>query len=732
MYEGGSIVSIPKISVIIPVYNGEKYLEQCLESLERQTLKEFEVICVDDGSVDSSLDILNRYMKADDRFNVIHQSNQHAGVARNNGMKQARGEYIIFLDSDDFFDETLLEKTYQKGKENEADIVLFGGRKYNSKTGEFQEAPYYFHRDYLGDLTVFSRKDIPEKIMLVSSPAPWTKLYRRQFVIDEKLEFQNFPNSNDVYFTLLSLCIAERITYVDEALVSYRIGMTENIQSKKAKNPLCFLKAYEALFEELTRRNIFHEVEKSYVDVTLSGCVFNLDTIKNDSARLAIYREINSDSFQKTNALNHPLDFYESQKNMYCVLGTKNALKWHEKRQSEHFDHNVVFVKENTLTEEPTVSVIIPVYNVEKYLKECLDSVINQTLASIEIICVNDGSDDNSLDILKEYGEIDARFTILSQNNSGQSAARNLAIKHAAGEYLYFMDSDDIIELDALEILYNRAKQDEADVVYCDGTSFSDSDECSEQVETYRNYYSRTHEYSGVYTGKLLMKEMLANEEYRVSPCLQMVRREHFIHNDCWFYEGIIHEDNYFNFRCMYSADRAAYIGKSLFRRRVRPDSTMTSNLSFAHVYGYFCCYLKMSEYLQNIEHDEDSEAALEISYRALSNARNVFSKLRADERFSYWGLKLYERTLFRAYVLDIDSVKRNLYVTRMKLQKTYDEKSEINRKLQITYKEKAERGIEIKELKETIKLLKLQQEKDYISICLRKIKKLIKKLLKK
>ena len=111
------------------------------------------------------------------------------------------------------------------------------------------------------------------------------------------------------------------------------------------------------------------------------------------------------------------------------------------------------------------ISVIIPVYNVEKYLKECLNSVINQTLKDLEIICVNDGSIDNSLKIMKEYALKDPRIKILSQKNQGVSEARNFGIKNATGEYVAFLDADDCVSLDFYEKLYTKAKETNSDIV---------------------------------------------------------------------------------------------------------------------------------------------------------------------------------------------------------------------------------------------------------------------------
>ena len=112
------------------------------------------------------------------------------------------------------------------------------------------------------------------------------------------------------------------------------------------------------------------------------------------------------------------------------------------------------------------ISVIVPVYNVSEYLAQCMDSIINQTFEDIEIICVNDGSTDDSLKILEEYSEKDERISIISQENQGQGVARNVGMNAARGNYIFFMDSDDFIKLNALELLHENAVSNNSDVVF--------------------------------------------------------------------------------------------------------------------------------------------------------------------------------------------------------------------------------------------------------------------------
>lgn len=229
-----------KVSVIVPVYNMERHLRRCLDSLLAQSLDDFEIICVDDGSTDSSGEILSEYAQKDERFEFIAQENRSAGAARNTGMKKASGEYLIFLDSDDFFDKDLLKKTYEKAKQDNSDIVLFGGYEFDQTTGTVTAADYLLNTDFAPE-GVFDSNRIPDSIYSISTPAAWLKLFRREFVLSLGIGFQELRNSNDVFFTSITLAMAERISILNEKLVYYRVGNAESTQAKKDSAPYCFL-----------------------------------------------------------------------------------------------------------------------------------------------------------------------------------------------------------------------------------------------------------------------------------------------------------------------------------------------------------------------------------------------------------------------------------------------------------------------------------------------------------
>lgn len=225
---------LPEISVIVPVYNADNYLEKTLNSILNQKFRNFELICVNDGSTDSSMEILKLYEKKDSRVVLLQQKKKGAGAARNFGFSIARGKYLIFLDSDALFSEELLLKTYEAAEKHQADIVAFNYSRFEENGKEIQ--CHGVHDDWLPqNIKVFNYKDCPYCIMTVISPVPWNKLYRRDFVEKNNLKFEEISSTNDITLAAVSLACAERITYILDSLVRYRSGHSGTISSTKGQ-----------------------------------------------------------------------------------------------------------------------------------------------------------------------------------------------------------------------------------------------------------------------------------------------------------------------------------------------------------------------------------------------------------------------------------------------------------------------------------------------------------------
>ena len=224
-----------KASVIIPVYNVEKYLRECLDSVTRQTLNDIEVICVDDGSTDGSLKILQEYTEKDKRIKVVSQQNKGAGTARNRGLTLAKGKYLYFMDSDDYCDKELLKKTVDMAEETGADIVAFHYYVFDEQ-GNMEKRNGYQKGKVPAVQKVISYRDLPDCIMSFINPTPWNKLYRRSFVENAGIRFEEISSTNDITFAGVSVAMAEKVALLNENLLYYRKGHSGTITSKKTKN----------------------------------------------------------------------------------------------------------------------------------------------------------------------------------------------------------------------------------------------------------------------------------------------------------------------------------------------------------------------------------------------------------------------------------------------------------------------------------------------------------------
>lgn len=263
----------PGVSVIVPIYNAEKTLAECLDSLLAQTLGDIEIICVDDGSRDASAGICDAYAGRDGRIRVIRQENGGAGTARNTGLAAARGEYLAFQDADDLYTRDALEAAYARAVRTQADIVLFGAELIDSSGKRIGEE----RLDTAAD--VFAAGDIPEYIFQTATCSPWNKLYRRVFIEERGLEFQSLRTANDLCFVYSALACADRIAALDRPLARHRMLRAGNLQTLKRKTPLDFLAALEGLRENLKRFGSWELFEQSFVNSALSHCVHNYQTL---------------------------------------------------------------------------------------------------------------------------------------------------------------------------------------------------------------------------------------------------------------------------------------------------------------------------------------------------------------------------------------------------------------------------------------------------------------------
>ena len=278
----------PAVSIIIPVYNTEKYLREALDSVLAQTMTDFEVLCVNDASPDSSLEILNEYAAKDPRVTVINsETNKGLAGARNLALPHAQGKYLLFLDSDDIFDPQLVEKSYTRAEETSADICVFGGERYYEDTGKRTPMPGLCRANLIPE-TVFSAKDHPNEIFSISTPSACNKLFRRDFINAEGIVFPNMRTCEDIPFSFTALGSAERITLLNEVLFSYR-QHGASLMHKQDNYPLAFYNALLELRSRLTARGLYEPLKTAFASFAAENCVFNLSIRKTAAGFLKTY-----------------------------------------------------------------------------------------------------------------------------------------------------------------------------------------------------------------------------------------------------------------------------------------------------------------------------------------------------------------------------------------------------------------------------------------------------------
>lgn len=234
-----------EVSVIIPVYNTEKYLRQCLDSVVNQTFKDIEIICVDDGSTDNSLEILKEYQKNDSRLIILQQNHIGAGEARNKGIEVAKGKYIGFLDSDDWFEPDMLEKMHQRATKFDADMVVCNSKNLSEKTNKFEKRTVYYPIDlFIAPLEKpFNYKDFPNDIIQMFGVEPWRHLFLKELITNNNIKFQNLKSCNDVYFSFVARVRANRIVVINEELIVHRIDHDGCITDKRWNHSINGIKA---------------------------------------------------------------------------------------------------------------------------------------------------------------------------------------------------------------------------------------------------------------------------------------------------------------------------------------------------------------------------------------------------------------------------------------------------------------------------------------------------------
>ncbi|MCD8142272.1 MAG: glycosyltransferase [Clostridiales bacterium] len=555
----------PKLSVIIPVYNAARYLRQTLDSVLNQSLRDIEVICVDDGSTDESPVILQEYAKKDSRVQLLRQENLHAGVARNAGMAVAKGEYLHFLDADDYMLDYALEAVYNKAVKYDLDCLKFGAVAYDEVRQATVELPSFtLDRLRPGDFHRLLTLDEDSPIYKVNV-APWNGIYRRSFLEEKGLQFNDLFCVNDRSFFCAVITNAGRMMLSRDRLVVHRVSLTDSLISVRAEHFDCHFRSIERISRQLTQDQVDE-------DTTLILMRKEFNDLLTWCQRYCDGSELGEQIAADTEA------FVASYDGLHPPLLQELYVEFHHKLAKEQLAEEEPAKELNLFREaceNPKVSVVLPIYNVEDYLNEALYSLSVQTLNEMEFICVNDGSTDGSMTIIKEYANVDKRFRILDGPNGGYGKAMNRGIDAARGKYLGILEPDDFVPAKMFQMLYRTASRNQVDFVKADFYIFTVNADGSlnrkrTNLADSAKYYDRVIDpWEDPSVFKLVMNTWAGIYS------LDFLNKNHIRHNET---PGASYQDNGFWFKTFACAHRIWFVHTPYYYyRRDNPNASMLS-----------------------------------------------------------------------------------------------------------------------------------------------------------
>lgn len=265
-----------RVSVVIPTYNVENYIRETLECFLKQTLRDIEIIVVDDGSTDRTREILREMREKDNRISVYEQENQGAGIARNYGLEHATGKYVYFFDGDDYCESDFLNKVVDKAEKTGADIVVFDYYRVDQKT---KRKKYYtgLNRALLPKGNpYFSYKEVPDRILTIVNPTPWNKLYNREYIVGTGLKYLGLSTTNDITFASLSVAMASKVVYFPKAFVYYRINRQDSITSQKQKRLNDVIAAVDSAVQQANQLEYAEKIQCAIVYFVIRNLHFSL------------------------------------------------------------------------------------------------------------------------------------------------------------------------------------------------------------------------------------------------------------------------------------------------------------------------------------------------------------------------------------------------------------------------------------------------------------------------
>ena len=288
----------PAVSVIVPTYNVGEFIAQCLDSVLAQTMGDFELVCVDDGSTDDTWSIVEERARRDGRVVALRQANAGPGAARNAGLESARGRYVYCLDADDYLERDMLAKCAKALDDTQADMALVAFRTYNQQVGRAFPAEWGMrHEDAFPSHPSgsFTWETAPDLFFETVQNVPWNKMVRRALLDERGIRFQELHLTEDLMYSLPAAVAAKSIVRIPQPLVVHREFAGTNAMADKGRHPLDFLEAFDALRVWLQEEGVYMPLRLAYQEWLLDAAYYNLPTYRDFDGFVAAYERLTAE-----------------------------------------------------------------------------------------------------------------------------------------------------------------------------------------------------------------------------------------------------------------------------------------------------------------------------------------------------------------------------------------------------------------------------------------------------
>ncbi len=564
-----------EITVGVPCYNMEGYVEHCIRSILDQSFTDFEIVAIDDGSTDGTGAVLDSLAADDRRLRVLRQENMGLGPTRNRIVREARGTFLAFVDADDWITPDCLEVSHRRAVADDLDIVALGWARIEDGTGRVLDK----RRDHRGRATGDRDGMRQAAFSGTLNLASWGSLVRRQLFLDNALLYPDCLHE-DIYVTPFLYFYGHRYGYVKRRLYCWRAHGGSITASVSESHIDGLAGVFGAWKERLSREGAYDEFRKA----TLKGLVAYLSTV-----RRRIESMENGDPkllrYLKSRALSIPE-----------LLELGKYIPREERQYHANLDR---ILRDVDMVE---ITVGVPCYNMEGYVEHCIRSILDQSFTDFEIVAIDDGSTDGTGAVLDSLAADDRRLRVLRQENMGLGPTRNRIVREARGTFLAFVDADDWITPDCLEVSHRRAVADDLDIVALGWARIEDG--------TGRVVWERRDHQDLDTDDRDGMRQAVFSGTLNHISCSALVRRRLFLDN-ALSYPNCLFEDSYVTPFLYFYGRRYGYVKRNLYYWRLHGGS-ITASVSESHIDGLVGVFGAWKERLSREgAYDEFREATL-------------------------------------------------------------------------------------------------------------------------